>query len=306
LLDPTSSLVPEQLLAAIGQAVIATDLQGRIVYWNAAAESLYGWPAAEVLGRDVADVTVPQMSQEMAADVMSALRDGTTWSGGFLVQRRDGSVFPALVTDSGIHVDGELVGIVGVSTNLGSALRPLMERSSDAVLVLGTDAVIRYASPAVDPLFGWQPDDLLGRSFTAYVDSRDHDELYAILHAPMSHPGPVLELRVRSTSGPITAEAFLTDLRDDPVVRGVVCNLRYSERLARLRERSRISDSAHADILQTLFSALMDVSTAQHAPDPGHDPHLDMVGDKLSDAIASLRRLLGPDDGLDQPVQTAR
>ena len=32
-----------RLLDAVGQAIIATDLQGKIIYWNRAAKELYGW-----------------------------------------------------------------------------------------------------------------------------------------------------------------------------------------------------------------------------------------------------------------------
>lgn len=303
--EPNVSFTPEQVLEAVGHAVVATDVEGNIVYWNPAAETLYGWPASEVLGRNVFEVTVPQMSHEMASDVMTSLGEGVTWSGGFTVRRRDGSVFPALVTDAGIHADGQLVGIVGVSTNLGSALRPLMERSSDAVLVLGSDTVIRYASPAVGPLFGWEPDDLIGGSFTAYVDTRDHGVLRQVLQDPAPHPGPVFELRVRTAAGPLTAEAMFTDLRDDPSIRGVICNLRYSERLARLGERARISDTAHSDILQILFSALLDMGTAQRAVGASDRDHLQSAADKVSDAIAGLRRLLGPDEEPDRPEPKA-
>jgi PAS domain-containing protein len=38
-------------LASIGDAVIATDAQGRIILFNPIAESLTGWPVAEALGQ---------------------------------------------------------------------------------------------------------------------------------------------------------------------------------------------------------------------------------------------------------------
>lgn len=290
----TPPFTPEQLLAAIGQAVIATDLDGTIVYWNQAAERLYGWDATDVLGRNIADVTVPQMSQKIAADIMTSLRAGTPWAGGFAVRRRDGSMFPALVTDAGVYSDGELVGIVGVSAYLGIAMRPLLERSSDAALVLATDGIVRYASPAVDVLFGWQPEDLVGRSLTTFLDPRDSDALSRVLHQPGPQVGRVLELRVQAPNGATTAEAVMTDLRDDPSVRGVVCNLRHSERLARLRERERIRRSAHADILQTLFSVTLDLAAAQAVASPAERARLDAATDKVSEAIAALRRLLAP------------
>lgn len=305
--DPASAFTRPRLLDTLGQAVIATDLDGVIRYWNAAAERLYGWTAVEVAGRNIVDVTVPQMSQEMAADVMTALRAGESWSGGFAVQRRDGSVFSALVTDAGVHAeDGALVGIVGVSTNLGSALRPLLERSSDAALVLTTDAVVRYASPAVRPLFGWQPDELLGKSLTAFIDARDRDELLRALHEPVPGLSLAVELRVHAADGTVAVEASFTDLRDDPVVRGVVCNLRHSERLARLRERTRISEAAHADILQTLFGARLELAVAQRAAaTPEEHQRLESAGEQIGDAIAALRRLLGPDTDADGEPETA-
>lgn len=287
---------PEQLLAALGQAVIATDLDGHIVYWNPAAERLYGWAASEVVGRDIAAVLVPHMSQDTAAGIMAALRDGTPWAGGFAVQRRDGSVFPALVTDAGVSDDDGLRGIVGVSANLGTALRPLLERSSDAALVLTTEGVVSYASPAVDALFGWQPEDLVGKSFTAFVDPRDHDELFRVLHERSTLAVDVIEVRLQTATGAIGAEAALTDLRDDPVVRGLVCNLRHSERLARLRERERINQAAHADILQTLFGVTLDLDAAQAAASPAECAYLESAAGKISQATAALRRLLAPDD----------
>jgi PAS domain-containing protein len=39
-----------RLLDAVGQALIATDRQRRVIYWNQAAERLYGWLAEEVMG----------------------------------------------------------------------------------------------------------------------------------------------------------------------------------------------------------------------------------------------------------------
>jgi len=47
---------------ALGHAVITTDPDGVILAWNPAAERLYGWPEADVIGRNVADVIVPDIS----------------------------------------------------------------------------------------------------------------------------------------------------------------------------------------------------------------------------------------------------
>jgi PAS domain S-box-containing protein len=223
---------PAEQLAAIGQAVITTDVQGVVVYWNRAAQDLYGWTPDEAIGRNIALLTVPEMAQEVAADIMAALRDGIPWSGGFPVRRKDGRRFPALVTDAGIYRDGTLVGIIGVSTNLGTALRPLLERSTDAALVMRSDAVVTYASPAVRQLFGWREEEIIGQSIVPLLHPDDRHALGRFVQKILAEPGahPPLELRVRRDDGWAWAEAALTNLLDDPVVRGVVCNLRLSPR----------------------------------------------------------------------------
>lgn len=107
------------LLDTVEQAVIATDLEGRITYWNHFAEKLYGWPAGEAVGRSILEVTPDANEGTYAAEIMSHLMDGQTWSGEFNVRRRDGTSFPAMVTDTPIlNESGRLVGVVGVSTDL--------------------------------------------------------------------------------------------------------------------------------------------------------------------------------------------
>lgn len=125
------------LLNTVGQAVIATDMDGRILYWNRFAETLYGWSANEVLGRSIIDVTPSQTSQTQALELLDTLTAGENWSGEFLVQRRDGTDFPAFVTDSPIHDEqGNLIGIVGVSsdiTDLKEAEAALQEANERAI-----------------------------------------------------------------------------------------------------------------------------------------------------------------------------
>jgi PAS domain S-box-containing protein len=234
----------DDVLSSLGQALIVTDLDGTVVRWNQAAEDLYGWTAEEALGRPITSLNVPEMWQEVAEDIMAALREGVPWSGGFPVRRKDGSMFTALVNDSGLYHEDKLVGIVGLSINLGSALEPLLERSTDAALVIRADAVITFASNAVEQLFGWKHEEIIGTSIIPMLHPDDLDALAAVLNRVASHPGahqPV-ELRVRRDGEWLWAEAALTNFLDDPVVRGVVCNLRRSlGREAREEAETRVA-----------------------------------------------------------------
>jgi PAS domain S-box-containing protein len=233
---------PRVVLESLGQAVIATDLDGVVTYWNDAAEKLYGWTAGEAIGCQITTLTVPEVTQPIAEQIMDALREGTAWSGGFSVRRKDGTMFPALVTDAGIYRDGALVGIVGVSANLGTALRPLLQRSSDAALLLRADLMIMFASSAVRTLFGWDDDAVVGTSLVPQIFPGDRPALAEFAHQAVTRPGTYapLDVRVRRESGWVWAELALTSMLDDPVVHGLVCNLRLNvARIAREAAETR-------------------------------------------------------------------
>jgi PAS domain S-box-containing protein len=252
----------EELLHALGHAVIATDARGTVVFWNQAAEQLYGWPAADAVGRDITEVTVPEPSQHAAAEIMAALREGRSWSGGFPVLRRGGEVLHALVTDSGVYRDGELIGIVGASLNLGEAVRHLMERSSDAAVLVDEHRLISNASPAVVSLFGWPVDGVVGTPITERVHPDDRQDFEKLLVPDPTGAERVGEVRVRTDRTWSWVEVAVTDLYAQPGSHGQVCNIRRSERLARLEERERILEAVHTEVLQDLFAAALELDQA--------------------------------------------
>ena len=49
----------QELVAAIGDAVIASDAQGAIVLWNPGAERMFGYSEAEALGQSL-DIIIPE------------------------------------------------------------------------------------------------------------------------------------------------------------------------------------------------------------------------------------------------------
>lgn len=244
----------EEVLAALGQAVVVTDLDDVVLYWNAAAERLFGWSAEEVLDRTLNSVIVPEISQPMAARIRDTLTAGEGWSGGFTYCRKDGTMFPALVSENGVFRDGRLVAVVGVCTNIGRALHPLLERSTDAALVLRSDGLVTYASPAVAQLFGWE-DSIVGTSIVPLLHPDERESLADFLASVVREPGahPPLELRLLTEEGWVWTEAALTNLLEDPDVRGVVCNLRRSLR----REAHESAETQVAQLNQALSSRVV-------------------------------------------------
>lgn len=140
--DPRrGSPTQDQVLDCVDLAVIATDADGVVVTWNARAEALYGWTREEAIGRHVSQVTVADQSRDEAEAILATLQRGEAWQGSFRLRRKDGSVFTAFVKDSPIlDARGELVGIVGVSIEIGDP------ELANAVRALVTDGANRNNS----------------------------------------------------------------------------------------------------------------------------------------------------------------
>jgi diguanylate cyclase (GGDEF)-like protein/PAS domain S-box-containing protein len=301
---------------AVGHAVIATSLDGVVFLWNRAAEELYGWSAAEAVGRPIYDLTVPERMQESALDIMAELQAGRPWSGAFTVRRKDSSTFSALVTDSGLHDDeGRLVGIVGVSINLSDALRPFLLRSHEAAVVTDEAGVVRFAAPAITALTGWREGELAETSWWDYLHSDDRPAVQLAHAASMlTHELlPPVEHRVRCADGSwLWVDTSATNLVNEPTVRGVVLTLRdvterrlwmeqltqraMHDELTGLANRAAFMEQLHSHVVSRKHAGALlyiDVNDFKSINDTfGH-----AAGDLVLRAVAKqLRSVMRPED----------
>ena len=105
-------------LRSIGDAVITTDLQGRVTFINPVAEQLTGWGEAEAQGRPLAEVFAivnEQTRQPVENPVARVLREGTVigLANHTLLIARDGAEAP--IADSGAPIrdaQGKITGVV--------------------------------------------------------------------------------------------------------------------------------------------------------------------------------------------------
>ena len=107
------------LLNTIGQAVLATDNNGIINFWNKAAEEIYGWTSEEAIGKNVYELIRPQKTGGQDIDSKEHLANGNNWSGEIMVQRKGGNIFPIYVTEAPVFNDRKKIsGVISVSTDI--------------------------------------------------------------------------------------------------------------------------------------------------------------------------------------------
>ncbi|MEO7189880.1 MAG: PAS domain S-box protein [Vicinamibacterales bacterium] len=167
------------MLDQIGRAVIATDAGGRVTYANRFAGELYGWGPGEMLGLSITQVTVPQASRQQGQEIMARLQAGETWTGEFLVQTRQGRVFPVQITDSPVlDGQGHLIGIVGISSDISARKRAEEDIRQKDVLIRIAGRITRTGGWTIE-----MPDERVSWS----------DEVFDLLEFPRGSVPPLAE-----------------------------------------------------------------------------------------------------------------
>ena len=111
------------MLANIGDGLIFTDLEKRVLLVNRAAENMLGWKEQECLGQLWVDIVRPKddNGKELPPDrfllnkvMSSSTTTTTTTTDSYNYTKKDGGIFPVAVTASKVSIQGEPIGAIVV------------------------------------------------------------------------------------------------------------------------------------------------------------------------------------------------
>jgi diguanylate cyclase (GGDEF)-like protein/PAS domain S-box-containing protein len=147
-------------------------------------------------------------------------------------------------------------------------LESLTRHTSDAITVIDSEGIVRYASPASASVLGHSPQKLVGQRLPDVVHPDDMNDVARVLRDAAAVDGAIaaLEFRVAAAAGDWRhLEALGTNLPNDPDVGGVIVTIRDITDRRRMEEGLRESEAN----FRRLFEAnpqpmwLYDVSTLE-------------------------------------------
>ncbi|RSD25674.1 sensor domain-containing protein [Amycolatopsis eburnea] len=298
------------LVSHVSDALIATTGEGVVTSWNPAAEAVYGWTAAEAVGRRASELVGAPLD-------LPAIRRG----GGVaeaVHRRRDGA--PLAVRVSAAEMNDGYVLVCADETARRRAeqnYRTVVASLDEGVLVMGPTGLIEAANPAACRILGVPEPDLLGvpcHTLVLFTESGHWippDEMPSVQsrRTGVTHNGLVVRLRrpdgrdvwVSLTSRLLdpddpTARAVVTTFTDITETRAISARLAHDathDPLTRLANRTLVLDRLDVRRRGALTVLFLDLDKFKVINDSlGHS-----VGDQVLRIVGErLRRSSGRED----------
>ena len=184
------------MVEALPAAIYATDAEGRITYYNEAAAQLWGrrprlgedwwcgswrlyWPNGERMRHD-------------ECPMAEALKTGKAVRGvEAIAERPDGTRFPFVPYPTLLFDKvGTLTGAVNMLVDIGEAnrgksaaghLAAIVESSDDAIVSKNLDGIIQSWNQGAERMFGYRPEEIIGKSVLTLIPPDRHHEEDTIL-----------------------------------------------------------------------------------------------------------------------------
>ncbi|MCJ7808565.1 MAG: PAS domain S-box protein, partial [Dehalococcoidia bacterium] len=235
------------LVEGINDVVYVLDDKAVVTYISPIVESIVGYSASEMVGRNVSEYIYPEDLLLVIEQFQSGSFPNIPGPFEFRLLTRSGEVRWVRNMPRTLFRKNRLIGYQGVLNDITYSkraeedlksseqqFRALIENTSDAIVIVNPDATIRYESPSMKRITGYELKDRIGENPLDYCHPDDVIKIMgAFLQLLEKRIGITqIELRFQHKDGHwLTFEVTGTNLIDDPAVAGIVLNLRdISER----------------------------------------------------------------------------
>jgi len=240
--------------------VWAADIDGRVLYSNAAVRQMLGYEAEELLGKVAFRYMHPDDLACMLSDRAESIATGGWTRRQVRWIHRDGSV--RHFESSGIPVhdeQGNAIAIQGIERDVTARVvaaeevarnerrfRAMVERGAEVVALVDSDLRIGYVTPTVQNVCGHAEASLAGASLLDFVHPEDRGRAEAAFTRAIREPrGPhTVAMRVRHSRGEWRdVDTSMTNHLADEAVQAIVVNCRdVTDRLELERRLSRMAN----------------------------------------------------------------
>lgn len=187
------------ILKNVRDCVIVYDLQGKIIYWNEGAESIYGYSEKEIIGKNIKTIYSDKNKDQFAHNLEEILGSGE-YIGEWKGKRKDGSKVYVDMREIVMHdMNGEAIGIIDVSKDITERkkmeealrkseqkFRSIIEQSYNGITLCNEQGIIVEWNKAEERITGIKQDEAINKFlwdilFQLTIEERKTPEVYGNL-----------------------------------------------------------------------------------------------------------------------------
>ena len=182
----TSTFLNSVLESATEYSIIAKGLDGTILSWNEGARRMFGYEAADVVGRQAVTFEPEDIRAGRAAEVLTAALEYGKWEGEMRQGRADGSRFTAHLTITlRRNAEGAPIGLTTIARDLTAwqrierdlrrgelRFRQLLESAPEAMVIVDAEGRIVLVNAEAERTFGYSRADLLNKPVEMLMPER--------------------------------------------------------------------------------------------------------------------------------------
>ncbi|HET6408633.1 MAG TPA: PAS domain S-box protein [Chthoniobacteraceae bacterium] len=207
--------------------VFLKDMIGCYQMINRQFELLFGVPREQILGRTDAELFPEDQAARFARNDQKVLESGAAMEFEEVARYLNG-VRTSLVLKFPVRDEnGMIVGVGGVATDVTDRLateearrrsderyRVLVERARDVIFTLSPDGLILSVNPACEAVSGWQPNDWVGKEYSALIFEEDRSLAEARFNQVLrgQYPTPYELRALRKDGNVFNVEVTLTPI----------------------------------------------------------------------------------------------
>lgn len=188
---PNDNLHYAAIVASSTDAIVSKTLDGVVTSWNPAAETLFGYNAAEMIGSSILKLFPPGRLNE-EAELIAQIREGKIVEHFRTVRiRKDGSKINISVTLSPIKdQDGEIIGVSKIARDISRQLelefraqyhQAIVDNSDDAIISKNLNGIVQSWNRGAQLLFGYTAEEMLNNHITTIVpENAGGEEIFIV------------------------------------------------------------------------------------------------------------------------------
>jgi PAS domain S-box-containing protein len=166
-------------------ALIALSPDGKVLFWNHGAATLFGYTRKEVVGRNLEDLVIPPDRRDESRRAIEDALAGKTVVFETVRRRKDGSRVDVDVSKRAVRdAEGRVLFIASNKKDVTqlkrlreeraveARFRGLLEAAPDAMVIVGPDGRIALVNSQTEKVFGYQREELIGQTIEILIPDR--------------------------------------------------------------------------------------------------------------------------------------